>query len=129
MKKNVLFYLVTILLLLQSCSKEEGFGGLATIRGKVFGQNFNQNGVLIAENYIGDVRVYISKHEDPIPFGDVRSSYDGSYEFEFLHEGKYDIWVFGDCDFCPWDQMFDKKTVEITSKRQTVEVEDLVISN
>jgi hypothetical protein len=111
-----------------SCSKEEGYGGLATIKGKVYGKDFNSNGNLVSEGYIGDFRVYISQHNNPSYFDDVNTSYDGSYEFRFLYTGTYDVWVFGDCDSCPWDQVFTLKTVEITSKRQTVEVEDLIIT-
>jgi hypothetical protein len=111
-----------------SCSKEEGYGGLATIKGKVYGRDFNSNGNLVSEDYIGDLSVYISQHNNPSYFDEVNTSYDGSYEFRFLHTGTYDVWVFGDCDSCPWDQVFTLKTVEITSKRQTVEVEDLIIT-
>ena len=60
-------------------------------------------------------------------FDDVRTSYDGSYEFPFLRKGSYDVWVFGECDTCNKTQMFDLKTVEISGKRETVIVDDLRI--
>jgi putative colanic acid biosynthesis UDP-glucose lipid carrier transferase len=50
------------------------------------------------------------------------------YKFDFLYEGTYDIWVIGDCDYCPWDQTYVLKTIEVTSKKQDVVVEDFVIS-
>lgn len=128
MKKNLILLIASISFIFSSCSKEEGYGGLATITGKVYAKNYNSNGNLVSEGYIGEYNVYISKHNDPNHFDSVDSSYDGSYRFEFLHEGTYDVWVFGDCDSCPWDQVYDLKTISITSKKQTVVVEDLNIT-
>lgn len=128
MKKLLLLVLIITSFSFSSCSKEEGYGGLATIRGKVYGKDYNSSGNLVGEGYVGGFKVYISKHGESSSFDDVDSSYDGSFKFEFLYEGTYDVWVFGDCDSCTWDQVFVLKTVEITSKKQTVEVEDLVIT-
>lgn len=129
MKKQFLIICTLVLVLLTSCSKDEGYGGLATIKGKVYGKNFNSNGALVAEGYVSDFKVYISKHDDPNYFDKVDSSYDGSFQFKFLHTGTYDVWVYGDCDSCSgWDQVYTLETVEITSKKQTVEVDDLVIT-
>jgi uncharacterized protein (DUF2249 family) len=77
-----------------SCSKEEGYGGLATIQGKVYGKDFNSHGALVSEGYVGDMKVYISKHDNPNYFDKVDTSYDGSYKFEYLQKGTYDVWVF-----------------------------------
>lgn len=128
MKKQLIIICLLISTLFSSCSKDEGYGGLATIRGKVFGKNFNSSGALVAQGYVSDFKVYISKHNDPNYFDKVDSSYDGSYQFKFLYPGTYDVWVYGDCDTCVWAQVYVLKTVEITSKRQTIEVEDLVIT-
>lgn len=128
MKKQFIIICIIFITILTSCSKDEGYGGLATIKGKVYGKDYNSNGALVSEGYVGDFKVYISKHDDPNYFDKVDSSYDGSYKFEFLHKGTYDVWVFGDCDSCSWDQVYSLETVEITSKRQTVEVDDLIIS-
>jgi hypothetical protein len=111
-----------------SCSKEEGYGGLATIKGKVYGKDFNSSGYLVGEGYLGDVSVYISKSGSTNYFDKVDSAYDGSFTFKFLHKGTYDIWVFGDCDTCTWEQTFVKKTIRISSTKQTVTSEDLVVT-
>jgi len=66
-----------------SCKHEEGKGGLATIKGKVYAKDYNSNGVLVDEGYLGSVKVYISKHGDPNYFDDYDTSYDGSYQFNF----------------------------------------------
>lgn len=128
MIKKIVLLLLAFLPLFMSCKHEEGKGGLATIKGKVYAKDYNSNGGLVDEGYIGSVRVYISKHGDPNYFDDYDTSYDGSYQFDFLYEGTYDIWVFGDCDSCSWDQVYQLKTVEVNEKREVVVVEDLNIT-
>lgn len=125
MKKIIILFIAFSLF---SCSKEEGYGGLATITGKVYGKDFNSSGYLVGEGYIGDVSVYISKSGETAYFDKVDSAYDGSFTFKFLYEGTYDIWVYGDCDTCAWDQTFTKKTITISSSKETVTTEDLVIT-
>ncbi len=124
--KNLLILFTAILFL--SCSKEEGYGGLAKITGKVYGKDINSSGNLVGEGYLGDVTVYISKSGETAYFDKVDSAYDGSFTFKFLHKGKYDIWAFGDCDNCSWDQNFTKKTITISSTKETFTTEDLVIT-
>jgi hypothetical protein len=124
--KKIIILLFAISFL--SCSKEEGYGGLATIKGKVYGKDFNSSGYLVGEGYLGDISVYISKSGSTNYFDKVDSAYDGSFTFKFLHKGTYDIWVFGDCDTCTWEQTFVKKTIRISSTKQTVTSEDLVVT-
>lgn len=112
---------------ISACKKEAGPGGLATIRGKVFATDVTTNGNVRDSGYLGDVRVFISVSGNPAYFDDVRTSYDGSYEFKFLRQGTYDIWAFSDCDTCRWTQKYDLKAVTINGKRETVNVEDLRI--
>ena len=128
MKKHFILICAFLITVLSSCSKDEGYGGLATIKGKVYGKDYNSSGALVAEGYVGDMKVYISRHDDPNHFDKVDTSYDGSYKFQFLQKGTYDVWVFGDCDSCTWQQVYALETIEITSKKQTVEVDDLVIT-
>lgn len=128
MKKKILVLLLFVSFAITSCSHDEGYGGLASISGKVYGKDFNSNGFLVSQDYIGGVKVYISKHGETNYFDSVDSAYDGSFKFNYLHKGTYDIWVFGDCDYCTWDQVFELKTIEITDKRQEVVTEDFVIS-
>lgn len=111
-----------------SCQKTEGYGGKASIQGKVYGYDYNSNGNLVSEGYLGDVRVYIAKHGTTQYFDDTRTSYDGSFLFQYLQEGKYDLWAFGDCDNCSWDQTYHLITVEITSKKEVVVAPDIEIT-
>jgi hypothetical protein len=125
MKKIILLFTAILFL---SCSKEEGLGGLAKITGKVYGIDINSSGNIVGQGYLGDVTVYISKSGETAYFDKVDSAYDGSFTFKFLQKGNYDIWAFGDCDNCSWDQNFTKKTISISSAKETVTTEDLVIS-
>lgn len=122
------FIVLLIAISFLSCSKDEGYGGLATITGKVYGKDFNSSGYLVGEGYLGDVSVYISKSGETNYFDKVDSAYDGSFTFKFLYEGTYDIWAYGDCDSCAWDQIFVKKTITISSSKETATSEDLVIT-
>ena len=126
--KHKILLLIAITSLFLSCSKDEGYGGLATITGKVYGKDYNSNGVLVSEDYLGGAKVYIAAHGSSSHFDSVDSSYDGTFRFEYLQKGTYDIWVFGDCDSCSWDQTYVLKTVEITSKKSSVTMEDIVIT-
>lgn len=120
--------LVFVIMGLWSCSHDEGYGGLASISGKVYGKDYNSNGNLVGQGYLGGVKVYISKHGETNYFDSADSAYDGSFKFNYLHEGTYDLWAFGDCDSCAWDQVYVLKTIEITDKKQEVVTEDFVVS-
>ncbi len=127
MTKKIITLLLLVLITV-SCSHDEGYGGLASIRSKVYGKNYNSNGVLVNEGYVGGFKVYISKHGESAYFDNMDSGPDGSFKFNNLYKGAYDIWVYGDCDYCEWDQVHVLKTIEITSKKQDVQLEDFVIS-
>ncbi len=125
---NKIFFFLLILIFL-SCKKEEGYGGLAEISGKVFAKDYNSSGIIVREGYLGGQKVYIAKHGETVPFDDVDTGYDGAYRFNFLEKGHYDLWVFGDCDYCPgWDQVYFLKSIEITSEKQDAVLEDFIIS-
>jgi hypothetical protein len=116
------------LLCFAACKKDAGPGGLASIKGKVYGTDVTTAGNIKSQGYIGDQRVFIGVSNDPYSFEDVRTSYDGSYEFRFLRKGTYDVWAYSDCDTCVQKQkLVIKKGIEISDKKETVMVEDLQI--
>lgn len=124
-KKIVLLVFITMGLL--SCSHDEGYGGLASISGKIYGKDYNSNGILVSQGYLGGVKVYISKHGETNYFDSADSAYDGSFKFNHLFKGTYDLWAFGDCDSCTWDQVYVLKTIEIGKKDDAV-TEDFLLS-
>lgn len=125
---TVLFLVFTVL---NSCKKIEGQGGSSEIVGKVYFQDRNLNGDLVGDKYPAqDERVYIIYGPDgSIHNDDYRSSYDGSYRFDFLTNGTYKIFAYQECPSC--DKVDDPviKTVTIDSKKSTVVVPDIVLDN
>jgi hypothetical protein len=134
MKKRILFFLFVGLLL--SCSKEPGDGGNSTLEGTI---NYELRSVLVNYEsvlYQGpatDWDVYIV-YGDNIGFDDKTSTdYNGEYKFEFLREGEYTVYAYSqDTINGPINngEILDLpiiQKVEITEKKQTVEVPDITV--
>lgn len=134
--KSIYILLSTIcfILLLNSCKKEEGEGGTSTIRGKVYAKYYNKNFTYLADSaYAPDVYVYII-YGDEFTFGErQRTSYNGTYEFKFLENGNYKIYTYTRDSTGTYNNSVNQyandlaviKEVEITKKKQTVEVPDI----
>ena len=114
-------------LTLASCSKEEGEGGLATIRGKVYGYDYNSMGVLHDSGYVGGVRVYISFGDHTWVDEDTRTSSSGEFAFQGLQEGSYKLFVVSECDSCNFNSEYIIQHAEITSSDQELWLPDFVI--
>jgi len=127
--KNITVYclLLTAYCLLASCTKEEGVGGTSTITGKVYVKEYSQAGNLLAEYYGDQERVFIIYGNGTAYDNDYRTSYDGSYIFEFLNKGTYQVFCYSNCDTCASGNIAVIKEVEITDNNSTLEVEDIVI--
>jgi hypothetical protein len=114
-------------ILLHSCKKEAGEGGLATIHGKVFGYDINSFGVLVDSGYVGDYRVGISYGDHTWIDDDTRTSPSGTYSFQGLQKGKYRLVVYSQCDTCTFNQTYFEQFAEISSNKQELEMPDFVI--
>jgi hypothetical protein len=119
--------------ILISCKKEPGPGGLASIQGKVYAYDFTSGKDLLSEGYLGDMRVYIGTADGSTSFDDVRTSFDGSFEFPMLRKGSYKVWVFAESDTLiytpvPDNRVYYMQTVEITEKKQKVILPDLKVN-
>lgn len=126
--RTLLLSVVLVLsVFISSCEKEPGFGGLATITGKVYAFDYNPAGNLIGEGYTGDIEVFISIEGQPGVLDRIRTSFDGSYLFNQLRKGTYVIYVFSYCDACTDNQEPVVQTVKITSNRQQINLEDFRI--
>lgn len=125
---TILFLVFTVL---NSCKKIEGQGGSSEIVGKVYFQDKDINGNEVGDKYPAqDERVYIIYGPDgTLHNDDYRSSYDGSYRFEFLTNGTYQIFAYQECLSC--DKVDDPviKTVTIDSKKSSVVAPDIVLDN
>jgi len=119
--------LLTAYFLLSSCTKEEGVGGTSTITGKVYVMEYSSVGNLLAEYYGEEERVYIIYGDGTTYDDDSRTSYDGSYKFQYLNKGMYKVFCYSRCDTCASGKEALIKEVEITSNNSTIELEDIVI--
>jgi uncharacterized protein (DUF39 family) len=127
LSRIIVFLFCSFSLLLSSCAKEAGEGGSSTIKGRIYGYDINTSGVVTDSAVVQDVRVYISYGDNSTVDDDTRSSYTGEYVFRGLHKGKYTVFVYSQCNDCPFNQEVKKQVVEITEANQEVLVPDIVI--
>ncbi len=133
-KTSKLFYLIFTLIVIagvSSCKKEAGEGGTSTITGKVTVFNYDNNNFnCCPEKFPAvDQDVFIIYGSDGGYYdNDVKTSFDGSYEFKNLQKGKYRIFAYSEDStgayngtagtiFRPDVPVF--VDVEITGKNQT----------
>mgnify|MGYP002655173270 CR=1 FL=1 len=126
MLKQIIFA-VTLAVGFTSCSKEAGEGGTSSIQGKIFGYDVNTSGIVTDSAYVQGARVYITYGEGTTVDDDVRTSYTGDYIFRGLRKGKYTIFVYSQCNGCPFNQEVVKQTIEITDNKQVVIAPDIKI--
>jgi hypothetical protein len=124
MKNGILLILsILVLSVSTSCKKVEGPGGGATIKGIIQEQKYNVLGNIIAEYPGSDVDVYlIYGTADQFYDDDVKTSYDGSFVFNYLQKGTYTLFVYEDDATQPSGKNVVKQTFEITEKDQLVDL-------
>jgi hypothetical protein len=120
LSKGILFG-VAALLLLTSCEKEAGEGGNSSIKGYVHVTDYDAFLINVQGEYPGaDEDVYIIYGND-ISYGDrIRTGPDGVFEFKYLREGDYKVYVYS-ADTSLAGKVAVMKNVSITGKKQTVD--------
>ena len=123
--------LILAIVALNSCKKVEGQGGSSEIIGNVYFQDKNINGDNVGDIYPAqDEQIYIIYGPDgTLHNDDYDSSFDGSYRFEFLTNGTYQIFAYQECPSCDKVDEPVIKTVTIESKKSTVVVPDIILDN
>jgi len=125
---RIFILFITLGIIVSSCAKYEGEGGSSTIRGVVREQRFNSLGNLISEYPIADQDVFIIYgNESTFYDDDIKTSYDGSFEFRYLKKGNYKIFVYEDCNTCPSGKKEVLIPVEITDNNQIVDLDTIKI--
>lgn len=119
--------LALCILLFAACTKEAGFGGLATIEGKVYARDFTPGGIIEAEGYTADMKVVIEVVGSNQVLDEVRTDLNGSFKFDELRKGTYHVYTFTECDTCTNNEDPVVQTVEITEKKESVTLEDFII--
>ena len=80
-----------------SCKKIEGQGGSSTIKGVINVKQYSLIGALVAEYPGVELDVYIVYGAGNTFYNDrIKTSYDGSFEFNYLEEGDYTVFVYED---------------------------------
>lgn len=127
-KKVYTFLLVSICFF--ACKKQPGEGGFASIEGKVYVKNYDTYfSILTSEYYQPGETVYIMYGDNTEVGNTIKTSYDGSFKFNYLRKGKYKVYVVGE-DSSKANRSNPKiemVEVTITEKKQKKSVGDLII--
>lgn len=124
--------LVTIIALLTGCEKGPGEGGMAKIGGKVIIEDYNFDFSILRDTYPAqDYDVYIIYGDAPYYGDKIKTSYDGYFEFPYLREGEYTVFVYSKdktLDYNMTSKLITvQQTVSITSKKQEIVLDDLIV--
>jgi hypothetical protein len=130
-KTKILLLIISLSVLIASCSKEEGEGGTSSITGKIYVINYNAEFTDIKDSgYAQEENVYIIYGDNEVYDDDFDTNYDGTYLFQHLRKGDYTIFVYSknlNPPHTPKTPVMGK--VSITENHQEVELEDIVIYN
>ena len=95
MTKKFLIFLTIASISIFSCSKEEGEGGRASIKGQVFAKNYNASFTqLLTSYYVPEEDVYIIYGDNENYDDRIKTGPDGAFEFKNLRKGNYKIFVY-----------------------------------
>jgi len=121
---------LVLLMALWACKKLPGEGGTASIRGKIWVEDWNVAFTIKNGEYVGtDQDVYII-YGDNISYGDkIKTNYNGEFEFKYLRKGKYRVYLYSK-DKSLQSQSGDTtvvKEVELTSRKQILTLDPITI--
>jgi hypothetical protein len=126
------FILLAAAVCLVSCEKPAGPGGQATVKGKVYANDFdNTQRYLVSKGYAPGQKVYIT-YGNTSAGKNVNTDADGTFEFMYLNKGHYKVFVNsldtsikvkGNKTEIPVIKEFD-----ITGTKQVIELEDFIIN-
>jgi len=132
MKIKVFIGLIALLSIITACKKEEGDGGMATIKGNVWVRDWDKNFNLIMYEHLGlDEDVFIV-YGDQNGYGDkVSTDLNGNFQFNFLRKGNYTIYALSDTlqsSTVSYNQFPVVAKIEITDKKQVVDIGTLTVN-
>ncbi len=127
---NKLIFFMVVCATFISCKKEPGEGGFASIEGKVYVKDYDASYTLLnSEYYLPGETVYIIYGDAKEVGNTVKTSYDGSFKFNYLRKGKYKVYVIGEDPTKPYLSIpkEELREITITKKKEKVVLNDLVI--
>lgn len=108
-----------------ACQKSAGEGGSASIKGKLWMQDWNNSFTFLESEYAAfDEDVYIIYGDDITYSQRIRSSYNGEFEFKYLRRGKYKIYFYSDDSTLqsPSGKVTIIKEIEITKNKEQIDL-------
>ena len=129
MKKLSLFALLTMITLtIFSCKKIEGPGGSSSITGIIHAEVYDAAGNLLYDYNVAKEDVFIIYGDEESTFDDkTKTSFDGSFKFDYLEKGNYQVFVYEKDNNVPGGKVVKLIDVEITKKKSTVELGTITI--
>ena len=119
-------FLLTILI--YSCRKVEGPGGSVTIKGIVVERNHVGNAVF--EYPAADQDVYlIYGNENSFYDDDIKTSFDGSFEFRYLQKGDYQVFVYEENNAEPSGTSEILIPINASENNQIITLDTIYINN
>lgn len=115
-----------------SCEKTEGPGGTSTIVGKIWVQGYDRDRNIDTPGFAywaEEEDVYLIYGNDTIYSDRTRTNFDGSFWFQYLHEGTYTIYVYSDTAYAASrsGRIIKSHTVNIGSDGSTIEIPTITI--
>lgn len=97
MRKTILVIFSILLIFVISCTKKEGEGGTATIKGKVIVRLCSDDFERIYAEFPDEERdVYIIYGDEDFYGDKTETHYDGSFQFSYLRKGTYKVYAYSD---------------------------------
>lgn len=134
MNIKILFSFFWVVLFFSSCEKTEGEGGQGSITGKVWVDEYITLNNPSASYYAEEIRVYLIYGNDGTIFDDdTRTSFDGSFRFDHLRKGDYQVFAYSECvpidSSCPSGLDPIIRNVSLSKNDSELTLEDFVLSD
>lgn len=116
--------------LIFSCKKSPGVGGTSTIKGRIVVKNYTVGwpgpSTYLGTNYGQEVSVYLIYGDTGFYSDNIKTSFDGRFEFPFLNKGKYKIFTYS-ADTTLSGKSPVEVSVTIDKNKSTVDVGEITI--
>ena len=133
MKNDSIILCFALCFAIVSCKKDAGEGGTSTITGKILKRDYNGTFPFFYEEFPAvEQDIYIIYGDEDNTYDNrTRCSYDGSFQFDYLRNGNYKVFVYSyDTLSLPGDINTDTvivRSVEITKKKSTEDAGTITI--
>ena len=127
-KFKIILSVFLLTILIYSCRKVEGPGGSVTIKGIVIERNHVGNAVF--EYPAADQDVYlIYGNENSFYDDDIKTSFDGSFEFRYLQKGDYQLFVYEEDNAEPSGTSEILIPINASENNQIITLDTIYINN